>query len=440
MRRPVPHWRSFGLIGRLVAILALVAAIDFAANSLLFQRASNFALRTDEARHMAAQLEVSRRLIERSPPAERAGVARELGTDLFELSLSRPANRATPSVELAALRQQMIALEPGLADAALQLRLLSLRDGGDIAGSIVLDDGSVLGFISHDRVSWTLNAQRIAALVAPTLILILFGWILLRATLEPLNRLVRATARVGSTSAEPVEESGPPELRQLIHGFNVMQERIHALLASRTQTLLAIGHDLRTPLARLRLRLDDSRIDTGLRGEMGADLDEMEDLLRSLQAFVDPAGGETAPQRVDLAAMAMTIVDTMSDAGQRATYEGPDHLETMLRPVSIRRALQNLAENAVHYAGSVNVRLGQDGAEAVLTVEDHGPGIPEDRLDDVMQPFVRLDEARSRDTPGMGLGLAIVRRAIRNEGGSFTLANRSEGGLRATICLPIATG
>lgn len=432
--------RAFGLLGRLVLILAVVAGIEFAANSLIFERASNFALHADEARHMAAQLEVSRRLVERTPSADRDRVVRELSTDLFELTLSRPANRSVPSVELAALRRQMIALEPDLAGAGLQLRLLPLRAGGDIGGSILLSDGSVLGFVSRDRLSWSLNAQRIAALVLPTLALLALAWFLLRATLAPLGRLVRATGEVGAGEPRPLAEEGPPELRQLIHGFNAMQHRIHALMSARTQSLLAIGHDLCTPLARLRLRLDDPRIGDAMRAEIAGDIGEMEELLRSLQAFVDPSASDSAPERVNLAAMAMTVVDTLADAGHEAVYVGPDHLEARLRPVSVRRALTNLAENAVRYAGAVRVRVAHEGGEAVIVVEDNGPGIPEDRIEDVQQPFVRLDEARARDTRGMGLGLAIVRRAVRHEGGVFILANRPGGGLAATIRLPLMTG
>lgn len=429
--------QSLGLLGRLLAILVVVAGIDFAANTLVFERASNFALHADDARRMASQLEISRRIVEHLPRADRGAAIRELTTPGFELALSRQANRAEQSVELATLRRQMIELEPALAGADLQLHLLSLSAGGDIAGSVRLSDGSLLAFTSHNAIGWPLTAQRIVALVAPTLVLLALGWLLLRATLAPLRRLVHATREVGLADPQPLAEEGPPELREVIHGFNAMQHRIHELISARTQSLLAIGHDLRTPLARLRLRLDDARIEQAVRGEISGDLDEMEDLLESLRAFVDPGAAAAEPERVDLAAMAMTIVDNLSDAGHDARYEGPDHLDARLRAVAIRRVLTNLSENAVHHGGSALVTLAREPGAVVMTVEDSGPGIPEDRIEDVQEPFVRLNEARTRNTRGMGLGLAIVRRAIQQEGGSFTLANRAGGGLVATVRLPI---
>lgn len=433
------HLRPTGLLGRLIAILLCVTAIDFAVNTLLFERASNFALQEDEAANLASQLTLSKRLLEQLPSTDRATAVQELSSKRFSLTLqASTVERPRSSVELAALRQQMLALRPNLAKAGLQLHLLPLSRGGDIGGSVVLNDGTVLSFVSHGRLSWTLTVGRVAGLLAPSLILLTLAWIALRAMLAPLNRLVSATAHVGARDPEPLDPQGPAEVKQLIHAFNAMQTRIHNLLASRVQTLLAIGHDLRTPLARLRLRLDSAGLDGTVRAEMEHDIREMDELLQSLQSYVDPAANSKVPERVDLAAMAMTLVDSAADHGDSTTYDGPDSLVATLRPVAVRRALRNLIDNALHYAGSATVRLTRDGETAVITVEDDGPGIPEDKLEEVQHAFVRLDAARARDTPGMGLGLAIVRRAIRNEGGQFALSNRAEGGLCATVRLPLA--
>jgi len=159
-------------------------------------------------------------------------------------------------------------------------------------------------------------------------------------------------------------------------------------------------------------------------------------MLESLQAFVDTGGPQIAPQRIDIAIMAATLVDSAEDQGHEATYDGPESLEIMAHAVAVRRALSNLIDNALHYAGTVSVHVA-DRAEVIeIRVEDEGPGIPEDRMEDVFQPFFRLDTARARDTPGMGLGLSIVAEAIRLEGGTLALRNRPEGGLSAMIHLP----
>ena len=137
--------------------------------------------------------------------------------------------------------------------------------------------------------------------------------------------------------------------------------------------------------------------------------------------------------------MTQTLVDTAADNGADATFHGLESLEIVARPVSLRRALSNLIENALHYAGNVRVTVRRDGEIAEIVIEDDGPGIPGDRLDDVLQPFIRLDSARSRDTPGMGLGLAIVRRAVQLDNGTLHLRNRPTGGLIATLRFPLGT-
>ncbi|OYX94506.1 MAG: hypothetical protein B7Y74_06855 [Novosphingobium sp. 35-62-5] len=272
----------------------------------------------------------------------------------------------------------------------------------------------------------------------PTLVLVTLAWVLFRATLAPLRTLVRASRTVGSGPPEPLEETGTSEVRDLIHAFNEMQQRIHESMANRTQSMLAIGHDLRTPLSRMQLRLEDARIDEETRQDMGKDLGEMRHMLESLQAFVESGGSRIPAERINLAVMVQTLVDTAADDGCDATYHGLESLEIMARPVSLRRALANLIENAVHYAGNVRVTVQRDHGLAEVVIEDDGPGIPEDRINDVLQPFVRLDTARSRDTPGMGLGLAIVRRAILLDNGELKLRNRAAGGLEVTLRFPVA--
>lgn len=430
--------RRFGLPERLLAILLLVAGIDFAANTVLFERASSFALRQDDAARIAEHLVIVSRAIERTPLTNRSAMARELSTPRFSIQWSSYTSRPSGSVGLDTLRTQILEVAPELDHTDVQLFLRPLAPKGNIGGSLILPDRSVLEFQTSASTAWTLNAGRIVTLMLPTLVLAVLAWILFRATLLPLRSLVKATRTVGSGPPEPVEERGPDEVRQLIRAFNLMQQRIHKSLVARTQSMLAIGHDLRTPLARLQLRLDNAPVDTDTRGEMTDDIDEMRHLLESLQAFVDAGGNNLPAVRIDLAAMAATLVDTAADQGGDATYLGADSLEVMARSVSIRRALSNLIENALHYAGNVRVSVRADGDTAEIVVEDDGPGIPDSRMDDVLQPFVRLDTARSRDTPGMGLGLPIVRRAAKLEGGTLQLLNRPEGGLRVIIRLPHA--
>jgi signal transduction histidine kinase len=437
-RRTVAFIRRLGLPERLLAVLILVLIIDFAVSSYLFERANSFELRQDDAERIAENLVMATRTLERTSAAERPHVAQTLSTVRFRYDVAAPDQHGRRSLGLEGLRSQVLAFEPELALGDLELHLDGLSSGHNIGGSIHLTDRSVLRFHTHANTAWTLTVGRVISLVLPTLLLIVVGWVLLRATLKPLRTLISATAHLGVGPPIEVPERGPDELRSLIRALNEMQERIHLSLTDRTQTMLAIGHDLKTPLSRMRLRLDDESVDPEIREGFSQDIEEMLLLLESIQAYVESDGRSIQQERIDLAVMAETLVDTVADHGGNAVYVGIANLEVRARPVSIRRALSNLIENAIHYGGNacVDVRRTSNGAEIVI--EDDGPGIPDDRLADALQPFVRLDTARSRDTAGMGLGLAIVRKAVRAENGTLELCNRSEGGLRATIRLPLS--
>ncbi|MET0364971.1 MAG: ATP-binding protein [Sphingobium sp.] len=428
---------SIGLLGRILIILALVMATEFVANTYIFERASQFALRDDEAQRMAAHLVVARRVLDRTAEAERPTVARELSTSHFGIRWSPSAEAASASFQLRNLQDQIVHVEPELLRSNLRLHLKPLRLGGGIAGSVELPDHSVLSFHStEDNQIWSLNFSRILTWIAPTLVLVILGGLMVRVTLRPFRKLMLATREVGTGSPIPVPEEGPTEIRGLVRAFNDMQRRIHRLIATRTQALAAVGHDLRTPLARLQLRLDGARVDPEAHRAMSQDIEEMTDLLHSLQIYLSGEGATLPRERIDVATMAETLIDSARDEGKDAFYLGPESLEMWARPVPIRRALANLIDNALHYGGNARLSLQEEEEAISFVIDDDGPGIAPDKIADVLQPFVRLDDARGRNTRGMGLGLAIVNDAVKAEGGTLTLANRPEGGLRAVIRLP----
>lgn len=430
---------SLGLLGRILLILALVMATEFVATTYIFERASQFALRDDEAQRMAEHLVVARRVLDRTVPAERPAVTRELSTHHFSIKWAPGSDNTSSSFALRNLQNQILHLEPELLPSSLKLHLRPLREGGNIAGSIELSDHSHLSFHSiQGEQLWTLTFGRILTWILPTLVLVILGALMIRVTLHPFRVLMRATSQVGTeTTPTPVPEQGPKEIRALIQSFNTMQQRIHRLIASRTQALAAVGHDLRTPLARLQLRLDAAGIEPEVQRAMTRDIEEMTDLLRSLQIYLSGESASLPRERIDIASMIHTLIDAAVDAGKDAFYLGPDSFDLLARPVPIRRSLSNLIDNALYHGGNVRVSLQEEKDNIAIMIDDDGPGIAPDRLTDVLQPFVRLDDARSRNTRGMGLGLAIVNDAVRTEGGTFSLLNRPEGGLRAIIRLPL---
>ena len=261
-------------------------------------------------------------------------------------------------------------------------------------------------------------------------------WGVSRAT-APLSVFASAAERLGvDVNAEPLNEKGPPEVRRATRAFNTMQTRVKRYIQDRTQMLAAISHDLRTPITRMKLRaefVDDDE----QRGKMMNDLNEMEAMIAETLIFArDDAANEPA-SHIDVAAVVAAMCGELRFVGCDVNYTGPDSYDFLTRPLAFKRAISNLIDNALKYGKIANVTLAPSAAELRIYVDDTGPGIPPHEMDRVFQPFVRLESSRSRETGGAGLGLTIARNAVRSMGGDVELTNRTEGGLRVTVVLPI---
>lgn len=433
---------SAGLIGQIFAILLLAMVLEFGVSALLYERASQFAVRDDEARRLAEHLLIARKLVDEKAPAARPALARELTTSRYEIRWSPGLPPPPVSADLDPMYHQIVGWEPDLARDGLRLSLSAPGPRAVTAGGVLLSDGSWLHFRTRQAIHMPDQIiERVLLAMVPAGMLIVMGGLLVRRTLLPLRRLALAADRVGSGSDrdEAVPEIGPSEVRRVTGAFNRMHARIYRLIEDRTQALAAVGHDLRTPLARLRLRADQIA-DAGIRASIEADVEEMSAMVASLLAYL---GGEDEVEPLamtDLAVLCATLCDDIADREREGSYDGPAHLELPLRRLTIKRALVNLVENALQYGTCVFLSLVQEPGRIVLRVEDDGPGIPEASLVRVLDPFVRLDAARGRDTIGLGLGLAIVAKAVAEHGGVLTLSNRPQGGLRAEIVLPTGNG
>jgi signal transduction histidine kinase len=312
--------------------------------------------------------------------------------------------------------------------------------GGGVAAALRLPEGEWLNIVGRwpRPQPWSSPAFLAALAVMTAAVAGLSFWAVRRLT-APLRELAGAAERLGrDVSTPPLPERGPREVAQAAAAFNTMQARIRRFVEDRTAMLAAIGHDLRTPITRMRLRAEFVE-DEALRAKMLADLAEMEAMVAATLAFArDDAAAERAVP-LDLVALLRTVADEANDvAGREAvTAEASAHRTVTARPLALKRALGNLVGNAVAYAGSCRVRLAQpEGGMIRIAIEDDGPGIPEDELERVFQPFHRVERSRSRETGGAGLGLPIARTILRGHGGDVTLANRRGGGLAVTVTLP----
>jgi two-component system OmpR family sensor kinase len=274
------------------------------------------------------------------------------------------------------------------------------------------------------------------SLLISMLILAPIVWLLARRLTRPIRVFAEAAERLGADpDAEPLKPTGPTEVRTAIGAFNDMQASLRDHMRKRTQTIAAIAHDLRTPLTRMRFRVEQAP--PKLRDRMVADVEEMDALIGQAMAFVR---GETQADRhepLDLDALARDCAGGFSETGAAVAFDGGRELPVEGDPAALRRAIGNLIENAVKFADAARVRTFLLDDQAVISIEDDGPGLPDEELEAVFEPFARGERSRNRETGGAGLGLSVARQAARGGGGDVTLINRPEGGLTALLALPL---
>jgi signal transduction histidine kinase len=314
--------------------------------------------------------------------------------------------------------------------------ILSLQDRGEtFTVSLQLMDGTWLNFSFASVKSLPFSSwSHLLALAAGIAAVMMLGIGAMRLITRPIASLANAAEELGR-GARPgdVPEAGLDEVRQAARAFNRMQRRIRRMIEDRTQMIAAISHDLRTPITRLRLRAEFVE-DPEEQQKMLADLDQMEAIIRSTLAFAREDSDAEPTAEVDLRALLEEVAESHPPA--RIAAGQPYGLRA--RPVALRRCFNNLVENAVRYGSSAEIAIRELSDSVEITIDDTGPGIPEDRLKDVFRPFVRLEESRNRDSGGAGLGLAIARSVVLAHGGTIVLSNRPQGGLRALVRLPKA--
>ena len=264
-----------------------------------------------------------------------------------------------------------------------------------------------------------------------------FGALWLSAPMRRLQSASRALGRSLARNEAPPqvdERAGTVEVRETAHVFNEMSRQLSDQVHSRALLVAAISHDLRTPLTRIRMRLEGSEGDP-LTARSIADIHEMDDLIESaLEVFRGASTHEESREVTDVHALVQAIVDDLADLGQPVGIRG-EPAPAAVQAAGLRRVVSNLVNNALRYGQRADVSVLTVGDAVHIVIEDQGPGIPEAQLDAVMKPFYRLESSRNRLTGGSGLGLYIARDLIARQGGTLSLANRPEGGLRATIAL-----
>lgn len=295
-------------------------------------------------------------------------------------------------------------------------------------------NGAVISPQLPEGVIWRLAA---GTLVTFAFVLAAALWVASRLS-RPLNDLTKAAARVGAASQpEEVEVRGPGDVRQTLEAFNAMSRRVSQLLGEKDVMLGALGHDLRTPLASLRIRIETMEPEVE-RQKAIRTIEEANRLLEDILELARQGRSSEPVQVIDISVLVQDIVEDYSETGAPVTLGGVEKAPVACRPALFRRALRNLIDNAVSYGERARLSVVKSAGDALIRIEDSGPGMSEDALKSATHPFVRGDASRNRTTGGAGLGLTLADAIAKSHGGMLTLENRKPNGLAATIRLPLA--
>ncbi|HIU17334.1 MAG TPA: hypothetical protein IAB01_02660 [Candidatus Avidesulfovibrio excrementigallinarum] len=322
------------------------------------------------------------------------------------------------------------------------MALFNVSYSGRVEVSVELEDGQWL-YIAHalENLPSKGLSRALRRLPAELFVIVIIAFVATLWIVRPLYRLTEALDK--GLESEPLPENrGTVEIRNAAKAFNAMQLRLREFIRQRSLLFVSISHDLRTPLTRLRLRLEVLQ-DRDMRSAMLHDVENIQrnlDILIKTGRSLDMNLPSEEEERVNIMAMLETLVETRQDLGQQVTLTGHVDGAFWLPPQSFRNAIDNLLENAVRYGGGADMSVAREGDRLAIDVCDHGPGIPEEQLERVLEPFYRLETSRNPKTGGYGLGLAISRNLARKLGGDLTLKNLPEGGLHARFAIRLRAG
>lgn len=379
----------------------------------------------------------------------------DVSTSIAVLDRLPPEERASwlPQLDRRNYRYLLDKGSPGTAMSDTPIAVTSIKDaiGMDYPMTVTDIPGPIKRFQVHlnltDGSPVTIDVRPAMVPLSPWLPFVLLGqlallilctWLAVRIAIRPLTRLAQAVETLDpNTHPVHLDEKGPTEVAHAAMAFNAMQARIAAYLKERMQLLAAISHDLQTPITRMKLRAE-LMDDCSEKEKLWNDLGEMEHLVREGVAYARSVHGATEEaRRTNLDSFLDSLVFDYQDMGKDVQLCGKSDAVIDTRPHALRRVLVNLTDNALKFAGAAELKV-ESSADGSLSVKvmDRGPGISEEDLAHVMEPFYRVENSRNRSTGGTGLGLAIAQQLAIALGGALTLSNREGGGLCAQLKLP----
>ncbi len=457
------------LFGRTVMVLAAGLLLAQLASLFinLFDRGS--AVYRLSAQQVAIRVAHTARVLNRlAPDARRALVDELAGTDLqvllsaqpikvskgyaeldvYEAAFTRTIQRSLgrpleTSVEITRMARARRARDPQTEISAFDLWLgrhfYFLQPAPySVVVQIGLEDGTVAVFVARVPQERLARLETLVPRLALWLgIFFVLAVLMVRMVTRPLARLAHGAEAIGAhPEAAPLAEEGPEETRSVIRAFNRMQTRVQSYLLERAELLRAVSHDLKTPITRMRLR-SEMLEDAAQRDKFLRDLDEMARMVDSTLEFFRSLGNEPRRAPVDIGALVESLAEDWRSMGCTVEVHGTPRQPYLGHAQALQRCLDNLVGNAVRYGERARIFIEDDARCLRLRVEDDGPGIPEEALERVFEPFFRLEASRNRASGGTGLGLSIARNIARWHGGDLVLQNRTQHkGITAQLSLP----
>lgn len=420
------------LLGRVALVLFLGLAAAQALSFWLVVAERGMAMRGMMLNYLARDVANAVALLDVTPPTEREAWLHRLDKPSYTFTLT---SQASARASTSSLAEPVLGAVRDVVTPARPVQALASDDPGTaLVLQLPLRDGTPLSVrLREPRLQ--VSDWALPVLALQLALLAVLCWWAVRLATAPLRQLATAAAALDPAQpGAPLPEDGPREVASAAGAFNRMQQRIHSHLQERMQMLAAISHDLQTPITRMRLRAD-LLDDAALRDKLHADLAEMQALVEEGIAYARSAHALREPEHmVDVKALVESVAHDYGDAGQAVALLAADAASLRSRPQALRRVICNLVDNALKFAGAVELRLErQPDATMVLRVLDRGPGIPEAELQAVLQPFYRVENSRARATGGTGLGLAIAQQLAAASNATLRLVAREGGGLEARV-------
>jgi two-component system, OmpR family, sensor kinase len=436
------------MAGRMMLVLVLGLGLFHAASLLTYTVGLNSELSAQDDVRLAERLIAIRTSLKAVPTSEREALAHQMSGGPVDAHWSQRALAVEPPADPSTngpLKKILMSLAPELMRETVLIGTTPPLPGGEVDThltmvSVGLGDGTWAN-VSIVKTGH-LHGSTTSIAMATTLMaigVIVATWLLVRWSTQPLQRLADAARQFsGSALSPPVVETGTHEVREAAAAFNGMQRRIGSLIQDRALSLAAISHDLKTPLTRLRFRIDDLS-DEGLKRSITDDIEEMEEMINGTIAFLRGEASPEEPRSLELRAILENICFDHADRGHAVTLSGAGRGILRGQSSDLKRAFSNLIQNALKYGDVARVSIA-DGAGCVeVLIDDDGPGIPSQQLTAVFTPFYRVECSRGRQTGGVGLGLTVAHRVIAAHEGTIDLTNLTPRGLRVRVSIPLAS-